>query len=293
MNAQYFSDTEHGPRPRTEEVIGLVVWKGIAATVQSLVDDGSFGISFPAVCNDGSDVVGTNVGNWQSVLMAEHPSIEWPFRSEEAPATLAVLDLVQFAHDNIARPIQGPYHGFFRHHHLTFDREAGKTEFREKINRIFARNGLAYELREDGMIVRLAATVLHEMLQAATFQTGDSVLDSMLESARAKFLNPYPQVRREALEKLWDAWERLKTIEAGDDKKSQVKNLLDKAAAESNFRKLLETEAIALTGIGNNFLIRHSETNRTPIGQEPHVDYLFHRLFSLVWMVLKMRETPT
>jgi hypothetical protein len=143
------------------------------------------------------------------------------------------------------------------------------------------------------MVVRLAPTVLREMLQAATFQTGDSTLDSILESARVKFLNPNPQIRREALEKLWDAWERLKTIEAGDDKKSQVKNLLDKAAAESNFRKLLETEAKALTDIGNNFLIRHSETNRTPIGPEPHVDYLFHRLFSLVWMVLKTRENPT
>ena len=293
MTTQYFSDRENGPRPRTEEVIGLVVWKGIAATVQSLVDDGSFGITYPAICNDGSDVFGTHVVNWQSVLMAEHPGIEWPFRSDEAPATLAILDLIQFAHDNIGKPIQGGYHDHFRHHHLTFDRIAGKAEFRQKISRLFARNGLAYELREDGMIVRLAPTVLHEMLQAATFETGDGTLDSILESARTKFLNPNPQVRREALEKLWDAWERLKTLEAGKDKKSQVKNLLDKASTETNFRSVLETEAIALTGIGNNFLIRHSETNRAPIGPDHHVDYLFHRLFSLVWMLLKSRGIKT
>jgi hypothetical protein len=291
MTTQYFSDRENGPRPRTEEVIGLVVWKGIAATVQTLVDDGSFGLTFPAVCNDGADVFGTHVTNWQSVLMAEHPAIEWPFHLDAAPDTLAILDLIQFAHDNIGKPIKGSHHEFFSHFHLTFDRDAGRAEFRQKISRLFARNGLAYELREDGMIVRLAPTVLQEMLQAATFQTGDGTLDGMLESARTKFLNPNPQVRRESLEKLWDAWERLKTIGEGNDKKSQVNKILDQAATEPNFRRVLETEAKALTDVGNNFLIRHSETNRTAIGPDQHVDYLFHRLFSLVWMILKSRGT--
>jgi len=36
-------------------------------------------------------------------------------------------------------------------------------------------------------------------------------------------------VRRESLEKLWDAWERLKTVEPGGDKKAQAKALLDKS----------------------------------------------------------------
>jgi hypothetical protein len=291
MTTQYFSDVENGPRSRKEEVIGQIVWNGIAATVQSLITDGSFGLSFPSTCNDGSDVVGTNILNWQAVLMAEHPGVEWPFRSDETPATMAILDLIQFAHDNIGKPIQGSYHEFFRHNHLTFDRAAGRAEFRQKINRIFARNGLAYELQADGMIVRLAPSVLREALQSTIFHTGDTTLDAMLESARTKFLNPNPQVRREALEKLWDAWERLKTIEPGADKKAQVKNLLDKGATESTFRNLLETEAIALTGTGNSFLIRHSETNRAPVGPDIHVDYLFHRLFSLIWMLLNSRAT--
>jgi hypothetical protein len=65
---------------------------------------------------------------------------------------------------------------------------------------------------------------------------------------------------------------------------------LDQAATEPNFRAVLETEAVNLTAVGNNFLIRHTETNRTPIGSDLHVDYLFHRLFSLVWMLLKNRE---
>ena len=118
-------------------------------------------------------------------------------------------------------------------------------------------------------------------------------LDSMLESARIKFLNPNPQIRRESLEKLWDAWERLKTIEPGADKKDQTKALLDKAATEPVFRDLLEQEAKALNAIGNTFQIRHSETTQTPLQSDSHVDYLFHRLFSLIWMLVKLRSGKT
>ncbi len=293
MPTDYFSDRENGPRPRTGETINQVVWNGIAALVQSLVADGSFGASFPDVCADGSDVVGTNANAWRSVLMTEHPGIEWPFRTDEVPSTLAILDLLEFTHGHIAKPIQGSYQGFFRHHHLSYDLEAGRTEFAQRVNRLFARNGLAYELGGDGKVLRLAPAVLRETLQTTTFQTGDGTLDAMLESARVKFVNPDSKVRREALEKLWDAWERIKTIESGNDKKAQVKTLLDKAAAEPNFRALVETEAVALTSVGNNFLIRHSETNRTQIGDDAHVDYLFHRLFSLIAMLLRTRAAST
>jgi hypothetical protein len=37
------------------------------------------------------------------------------------------------------------------------------------------------------------------------------------------------------LEKLCDAWERLKTVEEGKHKRAKITALLDKAAAESNF----------------------------------------------------------
>jgi hypothetical protein len=293
MPTDYFSERTNGPLPRTQEIINQVVWNGIAALIQSLVADGSFGALFPDVCPDGSDVIGTNLNAWRSVLLAEHPQIKWPFSTDDVPTTLAILDLVEFTHGHIGKPVQGSYHGFFRHHHLSYDLDAGRSEFSQRINCLFGRNGLAYDLGKDGKVIRLAPAVLRETLKTAAFQTGDLTLDEMLESARFKFLNPDPKVRREALEKLWDAWERIKTIESGTDKKAQVKALLDKAALEPNFRALLEAEATALTGIGNNFLIRHSETNRTQITAEAHVDYLFHRLFSLIRMLLITRSASS
>jgi hypothetical protein len=50
--------------------------------------------------------------------------------------------------------------------------------------------------------------VLREELASAQFRTGEEELDRLLEKARKKFLNPDVSTRREALEVLWDAWER-------------------------------------------------------------------------------------
>jgi hypothetical protein len=226
-------------------------------------------------------------------MRAEVADIPWPFNTNDVPSTLKILDLVEFCHRNVSKPIRGRHHSYFDHHHLTFDRVAGQSEFREGINRLFARTGLAYELGNAGKIVRLAPIILGECLQATVFQTGDTTLDEMLGAARTKFLNPDPKIRRESLEKLWDAWERLKTFEPGTDKKDQAKTLLDKAASETNFRGVLEREAKELNAIGNNFQIRHSETTQTPLQSDSHVDYLFHRLFSLIWMLVNLRRGRT
>jgi len=127
------------------------------------------------------------------------------------------MDLVEFCHDHVAETVPTSFHSFFGHQHLAFDRLPGQSEFRAAVNRIFASNQLAYELKESGQIQRLAAPVLHEALTASAFRTGDASLDGLLETARAKFLDPDASVRRKAIEKLWDAWERVKTLEPGHE----------------------------------------------------------------------------
>ena len=113
------------------------------------------------------------------------------------------------------------------------DQETGRAKFEQDVNRIFERNGIAFELKH-GEVIRIAPTGLQEALAQTAFHTGDNALDEMLETARQKFLNRSLEVRRESLEKLWDAWERLKTIEPGKDKKAQVATLLAKSSKEPN-----------------------------------------------------------
>lgn len=289
----YFSEREEGERPRGNEQIGEAAWGGLQALIRTRIDDGSFGATYPEACPDGRGPVGTNESSFWQAMQAEirgMPERPWYATPEGPPRTLDILDMLEFCWRCVGKPEQRGYHKYFGHHHLSFDIEAGRAEFTEAVNRIFRRNGLVYELTSAGRIERLAPPVLRERLASSRFRTPDSELNRMLETARAKFLDPDEAVRRESLEALWDAWERLKTLGVGADKKTQVIALLDTTAGPSSpkFRESLEREARELTWIGNNLQIRHSEVTQERLSQSAHVDYLFHRLFGLVLLVLRM-----
>ena len=286
----YFSEREKGELPRDKEEIDNRVWQGIEALVDGRINNGSFGASYPKLCQDGEGITGSDADAVWQAIFAEIPNVQHlgpagPLR------TLAILDLIEFCWRCIGVPIREGYHDYFKHHHLDFNVEEGRNQFRADINRIFRCNGLAYELKEDGCIERLAPPVLREELVSVQFRTGDNDLDGMLETARRDFLHPDEATRREALKALWYAWERLKTLE-GQDKKAQITAILNRIAGSSSskFRNALEQEAKELTSIGNSFQIRHSETNQERLARSEHVDYLFHRLFALIHVILRTKD---
>jgi len=288
MPDTYFSDREQGPRPRTMPGVTTAAWGGIVALIQGRVANGSFGVDYPDECPDGRGTTGTDSRALGLAVRADIPELDWPLELDPIPPVLVVMDLIEFCHEHVAEVVPTSYHSFFGHQHLSFERVPGQVELRAAVNRMFARNRLAYEMSDKGQIQRLAGPVLHEVLMGSAFRTGDASLDSLLESARARFLDPDASIRRDAIEKLWDAWERVKTLE-GPDKRFSVKALLDRTADEPSFREVLEQEARMLTDVGNRFQIRHSETSQVPLGRNDHVDYLFHRLFALIWLVLRSR----
>jgi AbiJ-like protein len=298
----YFSDRENGPRARTEQVISPAVWAGLVATVQAIINSGAFGLRFPDRCPDGQAICGCDADALAAAVIAEMPGLAWPLettRIEEdgflsqrepcAPDTLLILDFIEFVYASVAKPTPGKHHDFFSHHHLTFDQQSGQEEFRATVNRIFSRNGVAFEMLSTGRIVRVLPPVLGEDLKRTLFRTGDRTLDNMLDECLAKFSEREPLVRREALERLWDAWERLKSLADPGDKKRSIKILLDTAASEPLLRLRLEEEAKELTSIGNSHLIRHSEANQVPVIDVDQVDYLFHRLFAMIQLLLRKK----
>lgn len=286
MPQRYFSDRETGPRPRTNEDISLSAWGGIVAAISSRVQDGSFGHRFPDTCPDGQVACGCSERDFSLAQKGHIPEIDWPLNPQALPPKLAVLDLIEFCFQSTGEPVQRDYHSFYKHYHLNFNQREGQDSLREDINLLFARNGIAFELSEEGAITRLAPEGIREALHSAQFRTGDNDLNSLLETARTRYLDPDLATRKDSLEKLWDAWERLKTLEH-TDKQTSVSLLLNKAASEPTFRRLLEEEARALTGTGNNFRIRHSETSKAPIDTSEQVDYLFHRMFAMIRLLLK------
>ena len=300
--SDYFSDRQNGPRARTEQVISPTVWAGLVATVQALINSGAFGLHFPERCPDGQATCGGDAEALAGAVSAEMPGLAWPLetvcidgedyfakRQPFAPDTLLVLDFIEFVHASAAKPISEKYHDYFSHHHLTFDQEAGQEDFRETVNRIFARNGVAFEMLPNGRIERVLPPVLGEELTRTLFNTGDRTLDNMLDECRAKFSDRNPLVRREALERLWDSWERLKSLADPSDKKRSVKFILDAVTSVPLLRDRLETEARELSSIGNSHLIRHSEISQVPVIDVDQVDYLFHRLFAMIQLMLRKK----
>ena len=304
----YFSETETPESPRETEEIGATVWRGLLSVIRSRVTDGAFGAKYPEICEDGTFVCGVDMVMFDDAMRAEIPELAaldslYSNRSGHSgatllaanigfelgapdilPSTLTILDLIEFCWKNVAKPSVLDHHAFFRHSHLGFDEWSGKGDFRNQVETIFRRNGIAYRLTEEGRIERLVSPVFQSTLVQSKASTGDAELDRLMDTAQRKFLDPHAGTRREALDALWDAWERLKTLDGQGDKKSQAKAMLDKTAGTSSpkFRDALEREARELTSIGNSLRIRHSETSQEILAVDEHVDYLFYRLFSLI-----------
>lgn len=297
----YFSDRENGPVARINQLISPVAWAGIVALVQAYIVNGGFGNRFPQICADGNAPCGTDDDALGASVKALMPGLEWPLQTTQAdpdfsygpripmaPATLLILDFVEYVYAVVAMPFVVKRHDYHNHNHLSFNRLEGQVEFMNDVNSVFARCGTAYELQSNGKVVRLLPLVLRESLSHAVFNTGDTILNNGLEESRVKFSSPNPLIRREALERLWDAFERVKTL-ADPEKKRSITIILDAVASESSFRAMLETEAKQLTDIGNTFLIRHFETRQVPVIDIDHVDYLFHRLFAFVQLLIGRR----
>jgi len=121
-----------------------------------------------------------------------------------------------------------------------------------------------------------------ELLFDKQLQTEDSQLNNLIREAKERFF--YPNDKHVALEKLWDAFERVKTYYDADKKQSS-KRLLDFTSREFDY-ETLKKEFVELTGIGNKFRIRHHETDKIEITDNKHINYLFFRMLSLIDLCL-------
>ncbi|WP_147147051.1 hypothetical protein [Reyranella soli] len=286
--SNYFTEREFGVRPATVTTIDERVWGGLYVLIQTRIGDGSFGFRFPQQCPDGNGPFGCDEQSFSRVMVAELPWIKWPLSPEEVPETPVILDLLEFSAAAVGEPVVGTFHSFFDHHHLSWDRATGLAKFVAEVNLLFRRNAVAYELSSDGQARRILPQPIADALGWTLFQTGDPESDRLLEASRRKIVSPKPEDRQDALEKLWDAFERLKTLEPGPNKRAQAGALLDRVAVPgARFREMLAAEAANLTSIGNSFRIRHSETTQEPLTSLDQIDYLFVRMFALIRLLLK------
>lgn len=283
---EYFTEREDGARPRIERELSASAWAAIAGLTVRRVRDGSLGNAFPEVCQDHpSQTVGVDERLFGDALMGDIPSLDWPLPNESAGSGPA-MDLIEFIGRHVATPNRRSWHDFLRHHHLDFDVEQGQATWRQDVGRILRRNGLAFEIRDDGRIRRLGDPITRARASGLP-TTRDEQLDDMLARATELYFIPDERLNREALMHLWRGFERLKST-LDPDKKASSTAVLDLGAAEPILRAILELDALEMTRAGNTFTIRHSEVGKAPIERNDQVDYLFGRLFNLVWLLLPL-----
>ena len=113
--------------------------------------------------------------------------------------------------------------------------------------------------------------------------TKDDDLNALLREAKDRYLKPNDQIV--ALEKIWDAFERVKTYYDSDKKKS-ANILIGEMATELDDSEL-KTEFETLTKIGDTYRIRHHEINKKPITDPLQIKYLFFRMLSLIDLAIE------
>ena len=261
---------------------------------------------YPAQCPDGMGCCGIDHDQFRMDLRYEIPTlyrdyadcIAVPFteynifsgESRDEYDQYALLDLIEFFAENIRDVVVGGFHSYFGHHHLTCQNSRNVcVQFRDEINGIFRKTGLLYELNSDLKVERIVeSSPLTPQVEADIFAVKEVGIRELLKEAILLHRSPYPSDIRDAVEKIWDAYERLKTYYTTMSKaKSAEKIVNDMAAGQAPYVALFDTEFRALTKIGNEFRIRHHETDKVDITDVRYYDYFFNRCLSLIALTIQ------
>ena len=93
-----------------------------------------------------------------------------------------------------------------------------------------------------------------------------------------------------AIEKIWDAFERLKSYFCSDsiDKKKSIEMLLDRISGDNaEYRNFFNNEFMAITEIGNKYRIRHHEITKIEIPDDKYRKYFFKKCYTLITTTLE------
>lgn len=262
---------------------------------------------YPEACPDGAECCGLDHSKLvldikyeiPTLYRDEYDAIAVPrqtrniFESESKIAPYdqyALLDYIEFIGANIRDISRKTWHSFYGHHDLG---HAGTNSvfaiFRNDINNIFYKTGLLYELTEDGLVERIEEYgVLDKGTESDVSLVVEPGLRELLQTAIALHKSPHPADQRDSVEKIWDALERMKTYYTDLDKKRSVERIInDLSSGQGEISTLFNDEFIALTKMGNNFRIRHHETDKVDIADIRHYGYFFNRCLSLIALSLQ------
>lgn len=125
-----------------------------------------------------------------------------------------------------------------------------------------------------------------DLLFEEQIKSADDTLNSLIDSSREFYIKGDIQF---AVEKIWDALERSKTILNPENKKESISSTCKKCAVNLE-ETFFNNEYNTLTDVGNSYQIRHFETNKIKIDDIDTLKYLYFRAFVLVNYAIRKLE---
>lgn len=156
----------------------------------------------------------------------------------------------------------------------------GSPDFSNRINVILRRYVPDYRIYNG----KIEKNVEHQVVDLQNIQISEVRLHKLVQEAAVYYEDGKLDI---AVQKLWGAFERLKTY-FEEDKKTSVKILIEKMCdGQEEIGQVLEREFYALTKIGNEFTIRHQERGIVEIKDQRHYEYFYKRCMAIISTALK------
>lgn len=239
-------------------------------------DEGYFQEALGYQCVDAGFVSGTLGHDLEGALLLELRKRDLtPIREKIANYEEDDLfDMIEFLYDHCSKPTERHYHSYGEcgWHCSSFDREPGRLEFRERINKALAAYDKGYELSAQGEILTLAADGLAGLFEAPIPAIDPQNVGARVAAAQTKFRRYRSSMdeRRDAVRDLADVLEY---------PRPQLKDVLKKK------------DEVALFELANNFGIRHHNAGQQTEYDKPiWYSWMFYYYLATIHASLRLIE---
>lgn len=240
---------------------------------------------FSDFCSDGFPMGFSNKVIQQKIF-SELGELEFDSLESMRLSQEQMFDLIEFFYRFISKPKESWYHQYCgANHPKSYDRSQGRYEYTIKVNKLFDRFNHPYKLQK-GEIKLIGSPTLDAPLVSLELDIDDKHLKGLIEQAISKFYERKSSEKYIALKLIVDAFERIKTLE-GDDKKKSISKVISKISPFKFVQENLDTDLRKLTDVANNFCIRHHEISKKPIDDPDMIEFLFYLYFNYVRLILK------
>ena len=273
MAHTYYSQrTGSNPNPDglpLEDIIDMFI-----KVYEQLEEAGYFSEAFGFWCVDEKQVDGNIKDIELEILITIRKRNLWPIqRASQEYSEDDLLDMTEFLYQYVSKPVDGTMHSYAGcgMHWETFNKNAGKEEFRNRINVIFNLYKNKFELTKNGEVLQKPESGFETIFEADV-PSQDMNVVGRIEAATTRFRRHGATLddRRQAVRDLADVLEYLRT----------------------DVRKLLtEKDEGDLFNIANNFGIRHhNDKQKTKYDSAIWLSWMFYFYLATLHVVLRKIE---